>query len=126
MYEELVMRLREAPHDWPDADLHYEAADAMEKLQKDLELSKSFEAFWKLEAEIALKKYQFDIAKKPKWNPVTDRLPDEIVLAYCRDGEIKILEYSHVKKYWEDDDGYYCVTDYITHRMPLPSVPTEE
>lgn len=32
MYEELVMRLREAPDDWPDADLHYEAADAIEEL----------------------------------------------------------------------------------------------
>ena len=34
MYEELVKRLREAPYDWPDADLHYEAADAMEELLK--------------------------------------------------------------------------------------------
>ena len=32
MYEELVKRLREAPRDWPDADLHYDAADAIESL----------------------------------------------------------------------------------------------
>ena len=32
--EELVKRLREAPNDWPDADLHYEAADAIEELSK--------------------------------------------------------------------------------------------
>lgn len=32
MYDELVKRLREAPNDWPDADLHYEAADAIEEL----------------------------------------------------------------------------------------------
>jgi hypothetical protein len=32
MYDELVKRLREAPNDWYDADLHYEAADAIEKL----------------------------------------------------------------------------------------------
>ena len=32
MYEELVKRLREAPSDWPDAELHYEAADAIEEL----------------------------------------------------------------------------------------------
>ena len=36
MYDELVKRLREAPYDWPDADLHYEAADAIEKLSKEL------------------------------------------------------------------------------------------
>ena len=34
MYEELVARLREAPKDWPDADLHYQAADAIEELSK--------------------------------------------------------------------------------------------
>ena len=34
MYDELVKRLREAPNDWPDADLHYEAADAIEELLK--------------------------------------------------------------------------------------------
>ena len=33
MYDELVKRLREAPNDWPDADLHYEAADAIEELR---------------------------------------------------------------------------------------------
>ena len=34
MYEELVKQLRESvPGDWYDADLHYEAADAIEQLQ---------------------------------------------------------------------------------------------
>jgi hypothetical protein len=32
--DELIKRLREAPNDWYDADLHYEAADAIEELQK--------------------------------------------------------------------------------------------
>ena len=31
-YADLVKRLREAPSDWYDADLQYEAADAIEKL----------------------------------------------------------------------------------------------
>ena len=35
MYEELIKRLREAPNDWYDADLHYEAADAIEELRKE-------------------------------------------------------------------------------------------
>ena len=34
MYEELIKRLREAPNDWYDADLHYEAADDIDKLVK--------------------------------------------------------------------------------------------
>lgn len=33
-YNELIKRLREAPNDWYDADLHYEAADAIEELMK--------------------------------------------------------------------------------------------
>lgn len=32
MYDELVKRLRETPSDWPDAELHYEAANAIEEL----------------------------------------------------------------------------------------------
>ena len=34
MHDELVKRLREAPNDWPDADLHYEAADAIEAMSE--------------------------------------------------------------------------------------------
>ena len=34
MYDELINRLREAPDDWPDAELHYQAADAIEELIK--------------------------------------------------------------------------------------------
>ena len=33
-YDRLIKRLREAPNDWYDADLHYEAADAIEELMK--------------------------------------------------------------------------------------------
>lgn len=35
MYDKLVKRLREAPGDWHDADLHYEAADAIERLSRE-------------------------------------------------------------------------------------------
>lgn len=37
MYKDLIMRLREAPNDWPDANLHYEAADAIEELSRRIE-----------------------------------------------------------------------------------------
>lgn len=43
--DDIVKRLREAPNDWPDADLHYEAANAIEKLSKENEtLAKTVKA----------------------------------------------------------------------------------
>ena len=74
MYDELIKRLREAPNDWYDADLHYEAADAIEKLQKDLERSKDFEAFWQHEAEETLKKFQVVISNKSRQIPIMEQL----------------------------------------------------
>ena len=55
MYDELVKRLREAPSDWPDADLHYEAADAIEELMRRCE--------------------QLQYMPPPAWIPVTEGLP---------------------------------------------------
>ena len=50
MHEDLIKRLREAPSDWPDAELHYEAADAIEVLSKK--------------------------ENTTQWIPVTERLPE--------------------------------------------------
>ena len=36
MYNELIALLREAPDDWPDAELHYQAADAIEHMASKL------------------------------------------------------------------------------------------
>ena len=63
MYDELVKRLREAPKDWHDADLHYQAADAIEELQRQID-------GWIEPERKAL------IKSLPKWIPVTERLPD--------------------------------------------------
>ena len=41
-YDELIKRLREATNDWPDKELHYEAADAIEELQKQLDEETEF------------------------------------------------------------------------------------
>lgn len=69
---------------------------------------------------------RFRIIPEPQWIPVSEQLPKEIVLAHGRDGDIRSLEYSFTKKWWEDDDGYYCDTNYVTHWMPLPEPPKEE
>lgn len=45
MYEELIKKLREAPGDWPDAELHYEAADAIEELNKQLKEYHKYDSF---------------------------------------------------------------------------------
>ena len=36
-YDKLIMNLREAPDDWYDRDLHFEAANAIESLYKELQ-----------------------------------------------------------------------------------------
>ena len=41
MYEELIKRLREAPYDWYDADLHYKAADVIEEFQERVAVSEA-------------------------------------------------------------------------------------
>lgn len=85
MYEELVKRLREKANEQcfigcfgkcRSCEIEVvlcQAADAIAELQKDLERTKDFEAFWQHEAEEALKKFQVAIANKPQWNTFESR-----------------------------------------------------
>ena len=50
-----------------DALLAFDASDAIQELQYELEQSRYYEEFWKHEAEEALKKFQVAIANKPQW-----------------------------------------------------------
>lgn len=70
-------------------------------------------------------------ANKPRWIPVTERLPEEqqSVLVHRDDGGIFIFGYfttSPTDECWIDDHlnvySAYC----ITHWMPLPEPPKEE
>lgn len=137
MYEELINKLRELPHLLfvqlgEHEDVVYQAADAIEELQKDLERSKDFESFWQQEAEEALRKYQVAISRKPQWIPVTERLPDNI------DEEVLVCN----EGYGKDGTGFATVAVYngsgwlecwerktyltaVTHWMPLPEPPKE-
>ena len=106
MYDELVKRLRETPSDWHDAELHYEAADVIEKMSK------------------------------PKWVPVTERLPEEDVpVLACYVGyRSHLLRPDLLACRYEDEwchwDGEPCSHEkckvIITHWMPLPELPREE
>ena len=121
MYEELVKRLREAPSDWPDADLHYEAADAIEDLTAQLDQAN--------EVIKADTDYIFELSK-PEWIPVTERLPEEgkFVLVYGdlysnkHDGGVIAVSKRIDWNYWQ---GFGRERN-ITHWMPLPEPPKEE
>ena len=126
MYEELVKRLREAPSDLPDADLHYEAADAIEDL------------------EFACNRYEKDYkdlcAYLPKWIPVTERLPEEdtdvlVVRKFLGvKGQVPPSTYVEIASRYDDDwtaatDEYKIARSKHTNPlywMPLPEPPKEE
>jgi hypothetical protein len=118
MYEELVKRLREAPNDWPDADLHYVAADAIEDL------------------EFACNRYEKDYkalcAYLPKWIPVAERLPElrMAVIVYAPYMKNEFMAYWTGSRWmvWAAGEYEREMPEYhqITHWIPLPEPPKEE
>lgn len=113
MYEPLIAALRNvSEYDSGYAKLMYDAADAIEELQKQRDE-------WESHAALAE-----SFARG--WIPVTERLPYESVFVHGKGGELVVAQYSHKHKWWEDDEGYYCDTNYVTHWMPLPELPKEE
>ena len=71
-------------------------------------------------------------AGKPKWIPVTERLPNENEDVLCSRGNhigalMDVYAYKGDNK-WEDTYGYwsYGHVEGITHWMPLPEPPKEE
>lgn len=114
MYDELVKRLRKRAEafdydGWVETASDYEkAADAIEKLSK------------------------------PKWIPVTERLPEERINPYTTDfeyvlcstiwGDVRPFKYGtqigQKEAHFWNGAGY--VDAYITHWMPLPEPPKEE
>ena len=124
MYKELIEKMRCCSGQLRCGDCRFvedcagkemllnEAADAIERV-------KCFNALWQEAAIIAHE-------REPKWIPVTEELPIEIALTLSKKREYKLLEYNHKKNYWEDDEGYYCRVNYITHWMPLPEPPKKD
>lgn len=118
MYDELVKRLRSraGAFDYdgrPDIACDYEqAADAIEQLSAVNERQL---------LEIA-------VLSKPRWIPVTERLPGgrDSVLALTGDCDIYVCDYiPSVKQFWTIPGDELHIDD-ITHWMPLPEPPKEE
>ena len=139
MYDELIKSLRVcASSGLPDSclecprfengcdTLREDAADAIEHMQKTiLRLENELGIYDDLpmvDQSMALSKME----KTTQWIPVTERLPYESVFVHGKGGELIVAQYSHKHKWWEDDEGYYCDTNYVTHWMPLPEPPKEE
>lgn len=133
--EELVRKLRYEStwrDDYPeDKDMLLQAADAIEQLDKDLERSKEYEAFWEKEANEALRRFQVAIANKLRWIPVTERLPEDEPLG------VRVLCCLTKKRRgwsWVDDrlfmDGKFWhpkgQKGKVTHWQPLPEPPKGE
>lgn len=128
-YVELAKELRESA---ANKRLMIYAADAIEQLDKDLERSKEYEAFWEEEANEALRKFQVAVASKPRWIPVTERLPEygTTVLVCGSQGGIYTARYERAKAEWDRDSWWKLNSkSHIcnpTHWMPLPEPPKEE
>ena len=107
--------------------MYAEAADAIEKLAKDLERSKNYEAFWNKEAEEALRRFQVAVASKPRWIPVTERCPEDrhdvLVYAGVMFPYITVGYYDGLWKFSFNDEEIAGSADYW---MPLPALPKEE
>lgn len=127
-YDDLVKRLRE---DAREADTFklmedfFEAADAIEELQKRVDVEKAFSGVWEENASECHVRFQKLLDAFPKWISVKE-LPAKNV---CDDGYTGYLVFS---------DGYIKVADYtcgfyvegeydpnVTHYMPLPKPPKE-
>ena len=143
MYEELVTDIRycvsgdkpcgECKHIEElccDNTLLEKAADAIEQLQKDLERSKEYEAFWEKEATEALRRFQVAIASKPRWIPVTERLPDAGLGNFSKDVFVTDGQGVAISAWYNGDAvaSYWSYTGIgeVTHWMSLPAPPKEE
>ena len=119
MYEELVTRLRKRAKELPEKfseneeniRLFLAAADAIESTSKAYQMMA--EAY---EAEVT----------KPKWIPVTERLPKigDPVLCYCRANIYEVMS-MQANGGWMGD-GVMYMSGFVTHWMPLPKPPEEE
>lgn len=134
--DELIQRLRSDSKalfsaGWvKTSDLAREAADAIEELDADLERSKEWECFWKEQAEEAkgkLQQYALAVANKPRWIPVTERLPEDrrdvLVYAGVMFPYITVGYYDELWKFSYNDEEIAGSADYW---MPLPPAPKEE
>lgn len=122
MYEELIKRLqlaaeRKTIHDQTRIDCRA-AADAIEELSHEYEkLAEDFNGA----VELLHKR------EKPRWIPVTERLPEVgvWVLCYCRANSFDVFRMTD-EGHWQYGNRSIYMKGYVTHWMPLPPAPEEE
>ena len=105
MYDELVKRLRS------------EAVYLPEKFSKNAELLDVL-----MKAADAIEELS-----KPRWIPVTERLPEVRVwvLCYCRANSFDVFRMTD-EGHWQYGNRSIYMKGYVTHWMPLPEPPKEE
>ena len=130
MYDEqLVKRLRSEAVYLPEKfsknaellDVLMKAADAIEELSMKLHGDEAAIAGMKREIE------RMVVAGKPRWIPVTERLPEERtdVLAMTADCDIYVCDFlPSVRQFWTIPGDDLHIDD-ITHWMPLPEPPMD-
>jgi hypothetical protein len=117
MYEELIRDLRENHDKYFARDM--QAADAIKELSAVCK-----------KQEIELVELTGELASKPSWIPVTERLPEDLtrVIVFCEDG----VSYGLCEHLIADDEEVVEWHDFLhypitpTHWMPLPEPPKEE
>lgn len=113
-YDGLILKLRNAGKEsFLYSDLMREAADIIEELSRENEsLGKDLTSA----VEMLKKK------RKPKWIPVSERLPEagEWVLCYCRANIYEVLK-MRTGGDWVHDVHHIYMHNFVTHWMPLPS-----
>jgi len=138
MYEELIKRLRDNEHEidcslcdrdccYTDGKVHgkciiIEAADAIEGLSMKLHGDEAAIAGMKREIERMVVS-----GNKPRWIPVTERLPEDRVEVLVSSGMfaplIEVAFYDGL--FYSAWDGETEIAA-VTHWMPLPEPPKEE
>lgn len=125
-YEALIQKLRSIDeYDTGYAKLIYDAADAIEELQEN---SVPIDDMEMILSEVA----------KPRWIPVTERLPEtresilgkkssKVIVAFRFDDGTQGTDTAHtLNGEWVFEDHITVVARTITHWMPLPKPPKEE
>ena len=123
MYEELVKRLREAAEYVPCIMKREDAINAADAIE---ELSLKY-----IEERNAAVELTGELASKPRWIPVTERLPlygqDVLAVRTYGDGEkCQEVLMAHIAVSNEETGEKWWNATNITHWMPLPEPPQEE